>query len=238
MLAVGVFGLTTLQAGIWSLAMVAGMMITSLSSGALVNRTGYKVWLIVGPILCFLGLYYLSGMSVTPEMIVQMGSDSAYLQDLYMSRYLIGTFVLGLGLGCMMSVVMSAVQNSSKPTEMGMTTSSVNLIRSIGTTMGTAIFTMIINGRLTGELQSSLPEEIFNLIPHDTGVLEVLANPEYMFYAPQIMSSFSNSVDFSFLAGGCIILLLVIVGTVFKAQKPEEDEELEAVKRRIEQGEE
>lgn len=238
MLAVGIFGLTTLQAGIWSLAMVAGMMITSLSSGALVNRTGYKVWLIAGPILCFLGLYYLSGMSVTPEMIVQMGSDSAYLQDLYMSRYLIGTFVLGLGLGCMMSVVMSAVQNSSKPTEMGMTTSSVNLIRSIGTTMGTAIFTMIINGRLTGELQSSLPEGIFNLIPHDTGVLEVLANPEYMMYAPQIMSSFSNSVDFSFLAGGCIILLLVIVGIVFKAQKPEEDEELEAVKRRIVQGEE
>ena len=138
----------------------------------------------------------------------------------------------------MMSVVMSAVQNSSKPTEMGMTTSSVNLIRSIGTTMGTAIFTMIINGRLTGELQSSLPEEIFNLIPHDTGVLEVLANPEYMMYAPQIMSSFSNSVDFSFLAGGCIILLLVIIGIIFKAQKPEEDEELEAVKRRIEQGEE
>ena len=158
MLAVGIFGLTTLQAGIWSLAMVAGMMITSLSSGALVNRTGYKVWLIAGPILCFLGLYYLSGMSVTPEMIVQMGSDSAYLQELYMPRYLIGTFVLGLGLGCMMSVVMSAVQNSSKPTEMGMTTSSVNLIRSIGTTMGTAIFTMIINGRLTGELQNSLPD--------------------------------------------------------------------------------
>ena len=238
MLAVGIFGLTTLQAGIWSLAMVAGMMITSLSSGALVNRTGYKVWLIAGPILCFLGLYYLSGMSVTPDMIVQMGSDSAYLQELYMSRYLVGTFVLGLGLGCMMSVVMSAVQNSSKPTEMGMTTSSVNLIRSIGTTMGTAIFTMIINGRLTGELQSSLPADIFNLIPHDTGVLEALANPDFIKYAPQIMSSFSNSVDFSFLAGGCIILLLVIVGIVFKAQKPEEDEELEAVKRRIEQGEE
>lgn len=237
MLAVGIFGLTTLEAGIWSLAMVAGMMITSLSSGALVNRTGYKVWLIAGPILCFLGLYYLSGMTVTPEMIVDMGSDADHLQNLYMTRYLVGTFVLGLGLGCMMSVVMSAVQNSSKPTEMGMTTSSVNLIRSIGTTMGTAIFTMIINGRLTGELQSSLPAEIFNLIPHDTGVLEALANPEFAIYAPQIMSSFSNSVDFSFLAGGVIILLLVIVGVVFKAQKPEEDEEFEAVKRKIENGE-
>lgn len=242
MLAVGVFGLTTLQAGIWSLAMVVGMMITSISSGALVERTGYKVWLIVGPILCFLGLLYLSGMTVTPDMVGQMAVDPDYLQDTFMMRYLSGTFVLGLGLGCMMSVVMSAVQNSSKPTEMGMTTSSVNLIRSIGTTMGTAIFTMVINGRITGELQSfvpdSLPQWAFDLIPHDTGAIGALVDPTLAVYAPQIMTAFSNSVDFSFLVGGCVILVLVIVGIVFKAQKPEEDEELEAVKKRIEDGSE
>ena len=217
MLAVGVFGLTTLQAGIWSLAMVAGMMITSISSGALmmitsissgalVEKTGFKVWLIAGPILCFAGLLYLSGMTVTPDMVTQMAIDPDYLQDTFMMRYLSGTFVLGLGLGCMMSVVMSAVQNSSKPSEMGMTTSSVNLIRSIGTTMGTAIFTMIINGRITGELQSFVPDQL----------------PQWVF---------------SFLAGGCIILILVIVGIFFKAQKPEEDPEFEAVKHKIESGE-
>ena len=241
MLAVGVFGLTTLEAGIWSLAMVAGMMITSISSGALVEKTGFKVWLIAGPILCFAGLFYLSGMTVTPDMVAQMGINPDYLQETFMMRYLSGTFVLGLGLGCMMSVVMSAVQNSSKPTEMGMTTSSVNLIRSIGTTMGTAIFTMIINGRITGELQSfvpeSLPQGVFDSIPHDTGVIGALADPSMMIYAPQIMTAFSNSVDFSFLAGGCIILILVIVGIFFKAQRPEEDEELKAVIERIEHGE-
>ena len=47
-----------------------------------------------------------------------------------------------------------------------------------------------------------------------------------------------SALDFSFLAGGCIILVLVIVGIIFKAQKPEEDEELEAVKKRIEEGSE
>ena len=241
MLAVGVFGLTTLPAGIWSLAMVAGMMITSISSGALVEKTGFKVWLIAGPILCFAGLLYLSGMTVTPDMVTQMAIDPDYLQDTFMMRYLSGTFVLGLGLGCMMSVVMSAVQNSSKPSEMGMTTSSVNLIRSIGTTMGTAIFTMIINGRITGELQSFVPDQlpqwVFDSIPHDTGVIGALADPSMIIYAPQIMTAFSNSVDFSFLAGGCIILILVIVGIFFKAQKPEEDPEFEAVKHKIESGE-
>lgn len=236
MLAVGVFGLTTLEAGVWSLAMVAGMMITSLSSGALVNRTGFKVWLIAGPILCFLGLFYLSGMTIDPDMVTQMMmGDPDYIQNYYMTRYLIGTFVLGLGLGCMMSVIMSAVQNSSKPSEMGMTTSSVNLIRSIGTTMGTAIFTMVINGQIAGQLQGTIPDDVFNVIPHDTGVLEALVS--FPQYAPQIMTAFSNSVDFSFLVGGVILLLLVIVGVIFKAQKPEEDEQLEAVKKRIENGE-
>ena len=233
MLAVGVFGLTTLQAGIWSLAMVVGMMITSISSGALVERTGYKAWLIAGPVLCFLGLFYLSGMQLTTDMVYQ---GTEYIQDTFMMRYLTGTFVLGLGLGCMMSVVMSAVQNSSKPTEMGMTTSSVNLIRSIGTTMGTAIFTMIINGRIAGEVQGTIPDEVFNVIPHDTGILEAIVT--FPQYAPEILVAFSNSVDFSFLAGGCIILVLVIVGIIFKAQKPEEDEELEAVKKMIEEGSE
>ena len=175
-----VFGLTTLQAGIWSLAMVVGMMITSISSGALVERTGYKLWLIAGPILCFLGLFYLSGMTVNPDMVDTMignpmlgiEGDADYLQETFMGRYLTGTFILGLGLGCMMSVVMSAVQNSSKPTEMGMTTSSVNLIRSIGTTMGTAIFTMVINSKLSGELATWIddPDVLGQLTP-DTGVI-------------------------------------------------------------------
>ena len=180
-------------------------------------------------------------MTVTPDMVAQMGINPDYLQETFMMRYLSGTFVLGLGLGCMMSVVMSAVQNSSKPSEMGMTTSSVNLIRSIGTTMGTAIFTMIINGRITGELQSFVPDQlpqwVFDSIPHDTGVIGALADPSMIIYAPQIMTAFSNSVDFSFLAGGCIILILVIVGIFFKAQKPEEDPEFEAVKHKIESGE-
>ncbi len=42
MFATSVLGLITPEAGIWFLVMVADMMITSISSGSLVNRTGYK----------------------------------------------------------------------------------------------------------------------------------------------------------------------------------------------------
>ncbi|MDO5852727.1 MAG: MDR family MFS transporter [Thermoplasmata archaeon] len=236
MFAISVIGLTTLEAGEWSLSLVVGMMITSISSGFLLNRTGYRVWLIFGPIMCFLGLWYLSGMVVDATMAVTPNA----VRDAYMGRYLLGNFVLGLGLGCMMSVIMAAVQNSSKPSEMGMTTSSVNLVRSIGATMGTAIFAMIINARLSSELASHLSEETFAVLPHDTGVLNYLTqfiSQSDWATVGGILAAFSNSVDFAFLAGGTILLVLVVIGVLFKVKPPEVDEELEAAKRRIETGE-
>ncbi len=237
MFVIAVMGLDTLEAGIWSLAMIAGMMITSMSSGSLVHKTGYKPWLVAGPILCFIGLYYLSGMAVDPDMIVTQA-----VRDTYMMRYLVGIFVLGLGLGCMMSVVMTAVQNSSKPSEIGMTTSSVNLLRSVGCTMGTAIFSLLINSKLAGELESQLSANpgIFDALREmnggviNTGILNyIMAFPEHI---GEIMTAFANSVDFSFIVGGVVILLLVIIGFVFKAQTPEVDEEFENAKKKVEEG--
>ncbi|MDO5852725.1 MAG: MFS transporter [Thermoplasmata archaeon] len=227
MFSIYVMGLSVLEAGEWSLAMIAGMMITSISSGALVNRTGYKPWLIVGPVLCFAGLFVMSGTAVNPSMVL-----SGTVVDTYMWQYLGGMFILGLGLGCMMSVVMSAIQNSAKPSEMGMTTSAVNLMRSIGSTMGTAIFAMVINAKLSGELLSLAPD-VYAAYPHDTGVLNYIS----MFTADQygsVITAFGNSVNFTFLVGGIILLCLVVVGIAFKVQKPEEDEEFEAAKKAVE----
>ena len=167
---------------------------------------------------------------------------SQAVRDTYMMRYLVGIFVLGLGLGCMMSVVMTAVQNSSKPSEIGMTTSSVNLLRSVGCTMGTAIFSLLINSKLAGELESQLSANpgIFDALREmnggviNTGILNyIMAFPEHI---GEIMTAFANSVDFSFIVGGGVILLLVIIGFVFKAQTPEVDEEFENAKKKVEEG--
>lgn len=243
MFAIMVFGLSTMDAGIWSLAMVAGMMITSMASGVLLNRTGYKPWLIAGPILCFIGMFILSGMSVTTDMVLGYGET---VMDAFMYQYLTGIFLFGLGLGCMMAVIMTAVQNSSRPSEMGMTTSSVNLMRSIGCTMGTAIFSMIITAVLDGELMNIVPEVYETFVEGmgvtGTGVLNYLAeiiamDPTLGLYSGTIVS-FANSVDTSFLIGGILLLCLVIVGAFFKETKPEEDKDFEEAKQRIMNNEE
>lgn len=208
MFAIYVFGLTTLEAGFYSLAMVCGMLITSVSSGILVNRTGYRTWLTVGPVLCFIGLLLMSRMGLGTSVTYYCGS----------------TFLFGLGLGCFMSVIMTAVQNSSRPKEMGMTTSSVNLVRSIGATMGTAIFSMIITSALSLHLEGALPAEVFDVVPHDTGVLDIVSAiqngvPGYEAVAPyvtDIIGSFADSVDTAFLAAGILLLLLTFLGATFR----------------------
>ena len=162
--------------------------------------------------------------------------------------YILCLFVFGLGLGCMMGVIMTAVQNSSKQSEIGMTTSAVNLIRSVGATIGTAVFAMLIANKINGELQTLLPPEVYDLVPHNSGVLDMLAPDatgmpqlftllytQLHYTADQIaqtvhdiLLAFANSVDFAFIAGGCLMLLLALIGFVFKVEE-NHDEDNEVV---------
>jgi EmrB/QacA subfamily drug resistance transporter len=212
----------TLKAAIYTLPLVVGMMITATVSGQTVNRIGYKPWLIVGPIITSLSMYLMSKLSV----------------DSTLTYFAMCLFVLGVGLGCMMAVIMTAVQNSSTTKEMGMTTSAVNLIRSVGATIGTAIFAVVISSKITEELRDNLSEYVFDNVSHSTGVLDDLVaalghiaagdySQPYLAIAQEaneILLSFANSVDFSFLAGAVIMITLVVVGIFFKVQTPPEED--------------
>ena len=65
-------------------------------------------------------------------------------------------FVLGLGLGSTMQVLVLAVQNAVPYDVLGSATSGVTMFRGIGGSLGTAIFGTIFTTRLTSELRGSL----------------------------------------------------------------------------------
>ena len=66
-------------------------------------------------------------------------------------------FVLGLGLGSVMQVLVLAVQNAVDYKDLGVATSGATLFRSIGGSVGTAILGSIFSNRLSSELASTLP---------------------------------------------------------------------------------
>jgi hypothetical protein len=72
-----------------------------------------------------------------------------------------------------------------------------------------------------------LSPEVYNNIPHDMGVLNYLSQILQQYGKDAydgVLTSFANSVDFAFLIGGMIMLLLVFVGLFIKAKKNREIE--------------
>jgi hypothetical protein len=65
-------------------------------------------------------------------------------------------FVLGVGLGCVMQVLVLIVQNAVPYSELGVATSGATFFRSIGGSFGTAIFGAIFSNVLVGNLASNL----------------------------------------------------------------------------------
>jgi len=123
--------------GLRLLPLLVGLIICSTGSGIVISRTGrYRAFPIAGTALMTVGLVLLSQVGVGTSLI---------LAALYM-------FVLGVGLGCVMQVLVLIVQNAVPYPELGVATSGATFFRSIGGSFGTAIFGAIFSNVLVGNL--------------------------------------------------------------------------------------
>jgi EmrB/QacA subfamily drug resistance transporter len=130
-------GISPTLSGLQLLPLMAGLLLTSMLSGVLISRWGrYKVFPIVGTALMTVGMYLLSHLGVATSTLVA----SAYM------------FVLGVGIGAVMQVLVIAVQNVVPYADLGVATSGATFFRSIGGSFGTAAFGAIFASQLTGNL--------------------------------------------------------------------------------------
>lgn len=130
-----VFGATPTDSGLMLLPMVGGIMVSSITVGQLIARIGrYKIFMQVGFSVATVAMIFLT--TLTPE------SSYAYEAAIMV--------VLGMGMGVAMPVLNLAVQNEFSQAELGIATSSNQLFRSLGSTIGTAVFgAMLTAGILT-----------------------------------------------------------------------------------------
>ena len=130
-------GSTPTVAGLQMIPFVIGIMAGSITSGQLIARTGrYRVFPIIGGVLMAsaLGLFALVGA------------------DTPLWRTMLVMVLMGLGLGGNMQPMITAVQNAVSPREIGVATSSVTFFRSMGGTLGTAIFLSVLFNVVPGKI--------------------------------------------------------------------------------------
>ena len=132
-----VHGESPTESGLQLLPLLAGLIICSTGSGIVISKTGrYRIFPIAGTALITIGLVLLAQVGIATSLIVSA---------LYM-------FVLGVGLGCVMQVLVLIVQNAVPYSELGVATSGQTFFRSIGGSFGTAIFGAIFSNVLIGNL--------------------------------------------------------------------------------------
>lgn len=137
----GVQGQQATNAGLLLLPLMLALMASSFVVGRLTTRTGrYKRYPIIGSVTATGGLWMLS--SIDP-------STSRATTSLWM-------FVAGAGVGAILPVLTIAVQNSVEMRDLGAATASVNFFRTLGSTVGVAVFGTVLNRRLDAALTERL----------------------------------------------------------------------------------
>ena len=127
--------------GLQLLPLMAGLLVVSIGSGQVISRTGrYRGFPIAGTAIMTVGLVLLSRLGI---------GTGAFVSSLDM-------VVLGMGLGCVMQVLVLVVQNAVPYSELGVATSGATFFRSIGGSFGTAIFGAIFSNVLVGNLARHL----------------------------------------------------------------------------------
>jgi MFS family permease len=135
-------GVSATQSGLRMMPMVVGLLVTSILSGTIVGRTGkYKIFPIVGGAVTALGMYLLSRMDA---------STSLWLSSLYL-------FILGLGVGLSMQVLTIVVQNTVAYKDLGVATSGVTFLRTLGSAFGVALFGTVYSNSLKDQLAQAPP---------------------------------------------------------------------------------
>ena len=130
------------------------------------------------------------------------------------------------------------IENSTKTfetywvlTNMGMTTSAVSLMRNVGSTVGTACYSLVIASQMNSKFADSIysfVNDIFNF--NGTGLIALRYIPGFDIpgqatLAETIVEIFGTSVCAAFLFGGLIyIVALVISFTMDKKYTVSEDE--------------
>ena len=138
-------GVGPTESGLRLTPLMGGVLVMSIASGRIISRTGvYKPFPIIGTALMVVGMLLLSTLDA---------GTGAFRMSLYMA-------VLGLGLGATMQVLVIAVQNAVHYRDLGAATSGTTFFRSIGGTVGVAVFGAIFTNQLAANLAHDLPAGI------------------------------------------------------------------------------
>ncbi len=194
-------GATPTGSGLLMLPLMAGLLTASIASGRMITRIGrYKIFPVVGAAVMTAGMFLLSLLDLHTTRLTS---------SLYM-------LVIGVGIGTVMPVLVLVAQNAAPPRDMGAATSTATFSRSIGGSVGVAVFGAIFAARLGDEIARLIPRGGLGLDSRS-----LLGSPDAIKQLPAtvrepLLHAFSNSLHTVFLWGMLLSALAFLLTLALK----------------------
>jgi len=145
----GVLGTSATASGTIMLPLLMSMLVSNLAAGMLIAHLGrYKAFAIVGFALCVCGFVAMSRLGVDTSPLLLAGC----------------LVVLGTGTGMIFPTLTLSYQSAVAFHELGVATSLNQFCRSIGSTLGAAVFGSLLIMRFLPEVQLALTPDVAPLI--------------------------------------------------------------------------
>jgi EmrB/QacA subfamily drug resistance transporter len=140
----GVLGMSAAASGTLFVPMIFAMILASVTSGQIVSRTGrYKFLAVGGAVMATAGM----------ALLARLGPSGTATTILWCC------VVCGFGFGAAQPVYALAVQNAAPRAQLGAATATSQFFRSIGSTIGVAVFGTLLLGIYHQGLASALPPD-------------------------------------------------------------------------------
>jgi EmrB/QacA subfamily drug resistance transporter len=157
-----VYGASPTTSGLMLLPMIAGLMLVSITTGQLVSKSGkYKRFMVTGFVVATIAI----------GLLVTLTPTSSFLQEAVI------IFFVGAGIGAAMPLMNIAVQNEFEQKDLGIATSSSQLFRGLGSTIGVAVFGSMLTLGITNNLGDMNKDAYIQTLKQSPATSQLVASP-------------------------------------------------------------
>ncbi len=134
-------GYTPTEAGLLTIPMMAGVLLSSTISGRMISRSGrVKPYIVVGSIVLTAGFLVMGTMDHDTSLLV-IG---------------VGMLMVGTGVGLSMQNLVLVIQNTVPLNELGAASGAITFFRSLGGTIGVSVLGAILAGQVSTGIAQGL----------------------------------------------------------------------------------
>jgi EmrB/QacA subfamily drug resistance transporter len=192
-------GYSPTAAGLLSMPLMIGVLLSSVISGRLITRTGsYKRYIVTGTVLVVIGFALLGTIDHTTSL------------------WLIGGYMtlVGTGVGMSMQNLVLAVQNTVTTEDIGAASATVAFFRSLGGAVGVSVLGAVLAGHVTTLIASGLTQLGITAPSGGTGSLDLTSLPAPV--AEVVRAAYGDGTARIFVIAAVVGLFSVIAAAFIK----------------------